>query len=77
MNSSCSRRKLRTMASSFSLPQNTLSNILSRLRIRSVTQFKSLSNDWAYLTSTTTFVDDHLRCSSSDLSHPPLLQYPV
>ncbi|PPD95818.1 hypothetical protein GOBAR_DD07157 [Gossypium barbadense] len=54
------------MASSLPLPQNTLFDILSRLPFRFVIQFKSLSKDWAYLTSTLTFVVDHLRRSSSD-----------
>ncbi|KAK5835493.1 hypothetical protein PVK06_011182 [Gossypium arboreum] len=41
-----------------------------------MTRFKSLSKDWAYLTSTLTFVVDHLRHSSSD-SSPVLLCYNV
>ncbi|KAG8476362.1 hypothetical protein CXB51_033248 [Gossypium anomalum] len=68
MNSSCSGRRLRTMASSLSLPQTTISDILSRLPVKSLTRFKSVSKDWAYLTSTPAFVSDHLRRSSSDPS---------
>ncbi|KAG8502457.1 hypothetical protein CXB51_000368 [Gossypium anomalum] len=56
------------MASSLTLTQNTIFNIFSRLPLRSVTRFKPLSNDWAYLTSTPTFVVDHLRRFSSDPS---------
>ncbi|KAH1057159.1 hypothetical protein J1N35_035224 [Gossypium stocksii] len=56
------------MASSLPLSQNTIFDILSRLPLKSVTRFKSLSKDWTYLTSTPTFLTDHLRCSSSNPS---------
>ncbi|KAH1038138.1 hypothetical protein J1N35_039881 [Gossypium stocksii] len=56
------------MASSLSLSQNTLFDILSRLPLKSVTRFKFLPKDWAYLTLTPTFVADHLLRSSSNSS---------
>ncbi|XVF10064.1 hypothetical protein REPUB_Repub07fG0151200 [Reevesia pubescens] len=68
MNSSCSGRRPRTMASSSSLPQNTITDILSSLPVKSLTRFKSVSKHWAHLTSTHAFISAHLRRSSLDPS---------
>ncbi|XP_022738531.1 F-box/kelch-repeat protein At3g23880-like [Durio zibethinus] len=68
MNSSCLGRKPRTMATSLSLPKNTITDILSRLPVKSLTRFKSVSKNWAHLTSTPAFVAAHLRRSSPNPS---------
>ncbi|XVE64391.1 hypothetical protein DITRI_Ditri07aG0097300 [Diplodiscus trichospermus] len=68
MNSSCSGRRPRIMASSLSLPQNTITDILSRLPVKSLTRFKSVSKNWADLTTNPAFVAVHLRRSSPDQS---------
>ncbi|EOY23537.1 F-box domain - like 10 [Theobroma cacao] len=65
---SCSGRRPRIMASSLSLPQNTITDILSRLPVKSLTRFKLVSKNWAHLTSTPAFIAAHLRRSSSDPS---------
>ncbi|XWS37983.1 hypothetical protein CRYUN_Cryun19dG0091300 [Craigia yunnanensis] len=67
MNSS-SGRKPRIMASSLSLPENTITDILSRLTVKSLTRFKSVSKNWAHLTSTPDLVAAHIRRSSHDPS---------
>ncbi|XWS50361.1 hypothetical protein CRYUN_Cryun12cG0081400 [Craigia yunnanensis] len=56
------------MASSLSLHQNTITDILSRLPVKSLTRFKSVSKNWAHLTSAPAFVAAHLRRSSPDPS---------
>ncbi|KAG4133650.1 hypothetical protein ERO13_D08G107300v2 [Gossypium hirsutum] len=69
MNSwSGSGRRPRIMASSLSLPQNTITDILSRLPVKSLTRFKSVSKNWADLTSAPAFIAAHLRRSSTDPS---------
>ncbi|XVF12668.1 hypothetical protein REPUB_Repub08aG0138800 [Reevesia pubescens] len=69
MNSSgSSGRRPRIMASSLSLPQDTITDILSRLPVKSLTRFKSVSKNWARLTSSPAFLSAHLRRSSPDPS---------
>ncbi|XVF53401.1 hypothetical protein PTKIN_Ptkin05aG0096600 [Pterospermum kingtungense] len=63
-----SGRRPRIMASSLSFPQDTLTDILSRLPVKSLTRFKSVSKNWAHLTSNPAFVAAHLRRSSPDPS---------
>ncbi|GMI76462.1 hypothetical protein like AT3G06240 [Hibiscus trionum] len=63
---SCSGRRPRIMASSLSLPKNTITDILSRLPVKSLTRFKSVSKNWADLTSNPAFIATHLRRSSPD-----------
>ncbi|OMO91283.1 hypothetical protein CCACVL1_07174 [Corchorus capsularis] len=54
------------MASSLSMLQDTVSDILSRLPVKSLTRFKSVSKKWADLTSTPAFISSHLRRASPD-----------
>ncbi|KAE8672357.1 Detected protein of unknown function [Hibiscus syriacus] len=61
-----SGRRPRIMASSMSLPQNTITDILSRLPVKSLTPFKSVFKHWADLTSNPSFIAAHLRRSSPD-----------
>ncbi|KAE8710782.1 Detected protein of unknown function [Hibiscus syriacus] len=63
---SCSGRRPITMASLSSLPQTTISDILSRLPVKSLIRFKSVSKHWADLTSNPVFIATHLRRSSPD-----------
>lgn len=56
------------MASSLSFPQDALTDILSRLPVKSLTRFRSVSKNWAHLTSTPAFVAAHLRRSSRNPS---------
>ncbi|OMO93677.1 hypothetical protein COLO4_16755 [Corchorus olitorius] len=56
------------MASSLSMPQDTVSDILSRLPVKSLTRFKSVSKKWANLTSTPAFISSHLRRAPPDPS---------
>ncbi|XWS61321.1 hypothetical protein CRYUN_Cryun07bG0116300 [Craigia yunnanensis] len=65
---SCLGRRPRIMSSTLSLPQNTITDILSRLPVKSLTRFKSVSKNWAHLTSTPAFVAANLRRSSPDPS---------
>ncbi|XP_022763871.1 F-box/kelch-repeat protein At3g23880-like [Durio zibethinus] len=65
---SCSGRRPRIMASSLSLPQNIITDILSRLPVKSLTRFKSVSKNWGHLTSTPALVATHLSRSSPDPS---------
>ncbi|XP_022723568.1 F-box/kelch-repeat protein At3g23880-like [Durio zibethinus] len=65
---SCSGRRPRIMASSLSLSHDTISDILSRLPVKSLTRFKSVSKNWAHLTSVPAFISAHLRRSSPEPS---------
>ncbi|XVE58378.1 hypothetical protein DITRI_Ditri04bG0165000 [Diplodiscus trichospermus] len=62
------RRRQRRMPSALSLPEKTITDILSRLPVKSLTRFKSVSKNWAHLTSTPAFVASHLSRFSSEHS---------
>ncbi|GMI95278.1 hypothetical protein HRI_003197100 [Hibiscus trionum] len=61
---SCAGRRPRIMAFSSSLPQNTITDILYRFPVKSLTRFKSVSKNWVDLTSNPAFIATHLRRSS-------------
>ncbi|KAJ6764791.1 hypothetical protein OIU74_023628 [Salix koriyanagi] len=63
------KRRLRElMANKGTLPQETLTDILSRLPIKSLTRFQSVSKPFSALIKSPAFISAHLRRSSRHLS---------
>ncbi|KAI4297375.1 hypothetical protein L6164_037269 [Bauhinia variegata] len=61
------------MASSHSLPQDIITEILSWLPVKSIIRFDGLSKSWSSIFQTPLFIEKHLRCSTQN-SHSLFLQ---